>query len=171
MKLIREFLSPQQLPANVVNSRGEPLTAIPPSFPVRFSGPQAGPECYGRGQIVSSYRGHTVVWHTGIIPGQSTLIACIPSKAVGMVVAINDGSIGAPMLSPLRCQLFDDLLGLEPTDDYEAKFFKPMMQALSVPLKSSIVHSPETFHLSWAKIDAATYLQRPTITQDTSPCA
>lgn len=106
------------------------------------------------------------------MPGQASLLACIPSKEVGLFIAINDGSIGAALAQTLRAQLLDDLLGLKPTEDYEKKYLGAAVKALATATRptatTTSVPSPNG-ELSLSKIDNGIYYHPGYLTMKLAP--
>lgn len=71
-------------------------------------------EAYASGLYKATYRGHRVLRHGGAIDGYLAEFAVMPDDGVGVVVLSNlSGSNPVPRLVALN--LFDRLLGLEPT--------------------------------------------------------
>ncbi|KAH7914454.1 beta-lactamase/transpeptidase-like protein [Hygrophoropsis aurantiaca] len=66
---------------------------------------------YGMGWFRSSYLGHDVVYHSGAIPGFSTLVSFLPSDNVGVVVFANGGDRAAPVTS-ISEHILDEALHL-----------------------------------------------------------
>jgi len=54
-------------------------------------------EGYGMGWFRSSYRGHDVVYHTGSVPGLSTLVSFLPSDEIGVTIFANGESKAEPV--------------------------------------------------------------------------
>lgn len=68
---------------------------------------------YGMGWIrTSAVTGHEAVFHTGGIPGFSTIVGFIPNDNVGVVILSNADEKGREVQS-LMYHVFEDLLGLE----------------------------------------------------------
>ncbi|KAG1720360.1 uncharacterized protein EDB91DRAFT_1281425 [Suillus paluster] len=54
---------------------------------------------YGMGWFRNSYLGHDVVYHSGSIPGLSTLVSFLPDDDVGVVVFANGGDRATPVMN------------------------------------------------------------------------
>ncbi|EIW83776.1 beta-lactamase transpeptidase-like protein [Coniophora puteana RWD-64-598 SS2] len=68
---------------------------------------------YGMGWWRHSYRGHDVVYHSGSIPGFSTLVSWLPSDGLGVVVFANTADVAGPVLA-ISNRLVEGALGLQP---------------------------------------------------------
>ncbi|KAF8557186.1 beta-lactamase/transpeptidase-like protein [Imleria badia] len=53
---------------------------------------------YGMGWFRSSYRGHEVVYHSGAVPGLSTLVSFLPSDETGVTLFANGESKAEPLM-------------------------------------------------------------------------
>ncbi|MBT7291307.1 MAG: DUF3471 domain-containing protein, partial [Rhodospirillaceae bacterium] len=74
-----------------------------------------GAPSYGMGFLISTYRGHKIIWHAGGIDGFVALLAFLPDAGtggIGVVALSNLDRNPAPTL--LTRNLFDRLLGLKP---------------------------------------------------------
>ncbi|KIJ11027.1 hypothetical protein PAXINDRAFT_177403 [Paxillus involutus ATCC 200175] len=82
---------------------------------------------YGMGWFRSSYRGHDVVYHSGAIPGFSTLFSFLPSDELGITVFANGGDKARPVMRILNrildqaLHLNDSLTLLSPVDSSPPK--------------------------------------------------
>src|SRR5215467_4363689 len=65
-----------------------PQTAIPDPPPA-FNMPGLGHISYGLAWVVTSYRGHNLVWHNGGIDGFYALLSMLPDDHMGVVVLTN----------------------------------------------------------------------------------
>jgi hypothetical protein len=74
---------------------------------------------YGMGWFVDDYRGEVVVEHGGSIDGMRALVSMIPAKKLGVVVLTNRG--GQVLPEVVRYRVYDALLGLEPSKDWNAE--------------------------------------------------
>ncbi|MCU1240917.1 MAG: hypothetical protein JWO71_1643 [Candidatus Acidoferrum typicum] len=88
-----------------------PQTAIPDPPPA-FSLPGLGHFSYGLAWVVTSYRGHNLVWHNGGIDGFYALLTMLPDDHIGVVVLTNLAHGQTPEV--LAYNVYDRLLGLEP---------------------------------------------------------
>jgi hypothetical protein len=75
--------------------------------------PERGPTFYGMGFYLSTYRGHALVYHPGVIDGFAAMISFLPDDGMGVVVLSNlSGSNPAPSI--VSYAVYDRLLGLAP---------------------------------------------------------
>ena len=80
---------------------------------------EVGTLSYGLGFFLASYRGRTVVWHSGSIDGFSALMSFLPREKIGVVVLTNlSGHRPVPIC--VTRNAFDRLLGLD-TIDWNAR--------------------------------------------------
>ena len=87
-----------------------PQTAIPDPPPARAL-PGLGHLSYGLAWVVTSYRGHNLVWHNGGIDGFYALISMLPDDHMGLVVLTNLPHGHIPEV--LAYSVYDRLLGLD----------------------------------------------------------
>ena len=73
--------------ANLRQMHG-PQTAVADPPPVS-SYSELGHHSYGFGWVVTSYRGHNLVWHNGGIDGFYALLSMLPDDHLGVVVLTN----------------------------------------------------------------------------------
>jgi CubicO group peptidase (beta-lactamase class C family) len=88
-----------------------PQTAMPEG-PPRFNLPGLGHLSYGLGWVVTSYRGHNLVWHNGGLDGFYALLSMLPDDHLGVVVLTNMPNGETPEV--LAYNIYDRLLGLDP---------------------------------------------------------
>jgi CubicO group peptidase (beta-lactamase class C family) len=69
---------------------------------------------YGEGWMLSDYRGHKLVWHTGGWPGMVSRLTLLPEKKLGIIVLTNQ-EVGAAF-NALTMQILDAWLGTSTTD-------------------------------------------------------
>lgn len=89
-----------------------PQTAVadaPPALSFR----EMGHGAYGLGWVVTSYRGHNLVWHNGGIDGFYALISLLPDDHMGVVVLTNMPGGQTPEV--LAYNVYERLLGLDLT--------------------------------------------------------
>jgi len=87
-----------------------PQTALAdPPQAVSFS--ELGHHAYGFGWVVTSYRGHNLVWHNGGIDGFYALLSLLPDDHMGVVVLTNLPHGNIPDV--LCYSVFDRLLSLD----------------------------------------------------------
>jgi len=96
---------------NNLREMHSPQTAIPDPPPA-FSQPGLGHFSYGLAWVVTSYRGHNLVWHNGGIDGFYALLSMLPDDHMGIVVLTNLPHGQTPEV--LAYNVYDRLLGLEP---------------------------------------------------------
>jgi len=75
---------------------------------------ELGPESYGMGFFLTSYRGHYLVHHGGNIDGFSALVTFMPQDNLGMVILSNQNGSRVPTV--VSYDLYDRLLGLDQID-------------------------------------------------------
>jgi len=68
---------------------------------------------YGLGWLIGKYRGHDLISHGGDIDGFSSDISLLPTKGIGLVILTNSSSDGRYVISNVRNQIFDKILGKE----------------------------------------------------------
>ncbi len=95
----------------------KPVVVVPADafkLPAPLAAMQPALQTYALGWFVESYRGHTVVEHSGAVFGSLAMLYLIPDKGVGIEVTINseDSSTRRAVLF----HLLDHYLGLPPTD-------------------------------------------------------
>ncbi len=74
---------------------------------------ELGPNAYGMGFYLTSYRGRRLARHPGVIDGYAALMSFMPEHGLGVVVLTNrSGSNPVPAI--LSYAIYDRLLGLEP---------------------------------------------------------
>src|SRR5216684_2940766 len=76
---------------------------------------EIGPRSYGMGWVISSYRGHPLVWHNGGIDGFYALLSLLPDENFGVVILTNLLQ-DDPVPEVIAYHMYDGLLGLEPVD-------------------------------------------------------
>jgi CubicO group peptidase (beta-lactamase class C family) len=76
--------------------------------------PEAHLMSYGLGWFMNDYKGKLAVHHGGNIDGMSALVAMLPEEKMGAVILTNMN--GTPLPSVIVHRIFDDQLGLPPTD-------------------------------------------------------
>ncbi|KAJ7141548.1 beta-lactamase/transpeptidase-like protein [Mycena filopes] len=75
--------------------------------------PETSPKVYGCGQNRFSYRAHEIVEHGGSNPGFKSIVSRLPNDGIAVVVLTNDDN-GVRVMEPVKFQIIDALLGLEP---------------------------------------------------------
>ena len=104
------------------------LTPIPVS---KASVPELAPAIpnflgYGQGWMLSDYRGHRVVWHTGGWPGMVSRLTLVPGSNVGVVVLTNQ-EVGAAF-NAVTYSALDMMLG-ESAHDWVDAYAKAVAKA------------------------------------------
>ncbi len=69
---------------------------------------------YGQGWMLSDYRGHALVWHTGGWPGMVSRVTLLPEQKLGVVVLTNAELGGA--FNAVTLRVLDAYLGAPKTD-------------------------------------------------------
>src|SRR5260370_430886 len=72
---------------------------------------EIGPRSYGMGWVISSYRGHPLVWHNGGIDGVYALLSLLPDENFGVVILTNLLQ-DDPLPEVIAYHIYDCLLGL-----------------------------------------------------------
>lgn len=75
---------------------------------------ELGPESYGMGFFVTSYRGHYLVHHGGNIDGFTALVSFMPQDNIGMIILSNQNHSQVPTL--VSYNIYDRLLSLNQID-------------------------------------------------------
>ncbi|MEO8726911.1 MAG: serine hydrolase [Acidobacteriaceae bacterium] len=75
---------------------------------------EIGPPGYGMGWVISSYRGHKLVWHNGGIDGFYALLSMLPDENLGVVILTNLQNQPVPEI--IAYDIFDNMLGLDQVD-------------------------------------------------------
>ena len=88
-----------------------------------------GFEVYALGWEMSNYRGEVMVWHTGHLPGFSTVMLFFPRLQWGITMMANSGTGGA--IQVLLFQMIDDMLGVPEQERFD---WAPMMEIQEVIL-------------------------------------
>lgn len=88
-----------------------------------------GFESYALGWEISNYRGEVMVWHTGHLPGFSTVMVFFPRFQWGITIMANSGTGGA--IQVLLFQMIDDMLGVPEQERFD---WAPVMEIQEVIL-------------------------------------
>jgi hypothetical protein len=75
---------------------------------------ELGPQSYGMGFFLTSYRGHYLVHHGGNIDGFTALVTFMPQDNIGMVILSNQNASQVPTI--VSYNVYDRLLGLDQID-------------------------------------------------------
>ena len=95
----------------------KPVVVVPSEefkLPPALSGMQPELQAYALGWFVETYRGHTVIEHSGAVFGALAMLYLIPDKGVGISVAINSEDSSARRA--VAFHLLDHYLDQPPTD-------------------------------------------------------
>jgi CubicO group peptidase (beta-lactamase class C family) len=105
-----KYAGKQIVSENNLREMHSPQTAIPDP-PAAASLPGLGHFSYGLAWVVTSYRGHNLVWHNGGIDGFYALLSMLPDDRMGVVVLTNLPHGHTPEV--LAYNVYDRLLDLE----------------------------------------------------------
>ena len=76
-----------------------------------------GSEAYAFGWSVSSYRGETMLWHTGGLPGFTSIMLYLPRPQWGMTMMTNGGD--GSVIQVLMFKMLDDMLDIPERERYD----------------------------------------------------
>jgi CubicO group peptidase (beta-lactamase class C family) len=111
-KWMRAFLHPSTGPLNddIVKSVWTPRSLVSPTDSANTNIPFEGVMAYGLGWFITTYKSHTVYWHSGEIDGYGALVMLVPSLDLG-VSFLSNGQTAHTSLKGLAVDLVDVLLG------------------------------------------------------------
>jgi len=89
-----------------------------------------GADAYAFGWDVSNYRGETMIWHTGGLPGYTTVMLFFPRLQLGLTTMANGGGAGAQMV--LVFNLVDNLLGIRQEERYDWNMAMELREKLAL---------------------------------------
>ncbi|KAH7929367.1 beta-lactamase/transpeptidase-like protein [Leucogyrophana mollusca] len=92
---------------------------------------------YGMGWFRHSYLGHDVIYHSGAIPGFSTLVSFLPDDNVGVVVFANGGDRAAPVTN-ISNHILDEVLHLRGSEAIPNLLLEERGSSESTAAKSSV---------------------------------
>lgn len=75
---------------------------------------EIGLNSYAMGWVVTSYRGHRLIWHNGGIDGFYSLVTMLPDENLAVVILTN--RLGQPVPEIAAYRIFDQVLGLNAID-------------------------------------------------------
>ncbi|KAL9601803.1 MAG: hypothetical protein Q9219_002293 [cf. Caloplaca sp. 3 TL-2023] len=107
-----------------------------------------GPSTYALGWNVETYRGETLISHTGGVPGFSAIVGYLPHKKYGITMMSNTVETGSIVQLILFFRLLDDYLGIEEKDRgdvvpvVESLIFEPKRKQLAHPTESLYPDAP-----------------------------
>lgn len=76
---------------------------------------ELGPQAYGMGLYLGSYRGHKLARHPGVIDGYGALMSFMPAEKLAVMVLTNKSG-GNPGPAAISYEIYDRMLGLAPID-------------------------------------------------------
>ncbi len=123
---------------------------------------EIGPQSYGMGWVVSTYRGHPLIWHNGGIDGFYALVSLLPDENFGVVILTNLLQDN-PVPEVVSYRIYDQLLGLEPVDwanRFEERDQKEKASEQEERSKDASEHKPNT-HPSHELKDYAGRFENP----------
>ncbi|EFH85793.1 serine hydrolase [Ktedonobacter racemifer] len=105
-----------------------------------FNYPELFHRTYGLGWLITSYRGHTLLEHSGGIDGFSALVSFLPDDNIGIVTLTNLDGQFAPQA--VHYMLFDRLLGLDerPWNDRFKQDYQRMKEQMKKVKDDSLGH-------------------------------
>ena len=89
------------------------IIGLVPELPAGFRGSDE----YALGWMVSNYRGEVMIWHTGVLPGFTTIMMYFPRLQWGLTMMANGGVGGA--IQVLVFKMIDDMLKVPEQDRYD----------------------------------------------------
>lgn len=90
-----------------------PQMLIEEVFPQSLvSYPELGRRAYGLGWFLRTYRGRSMVFHSGGIDGYGSFLSFLPQENLGVVILSNLDETNCPV--PVTLHIYDLLLGLDP---------------------------------------------------------
>ena len=104
----------QVLPAKALAATLEPAIALPNAAGQTRGWWEVLNQAYGMGRWTASYRGHLIAFHGGDLPGFHSQISFMPNDHIGVIVFVI-GNHTAPLYNPLSYNIYERLLGMEPT--------------------------------------------------------
>jgi CubicO group peptidase (beta-lactamase class C family) len=104
----------QALPAAVLKETLAPAIALPNATLETRGWGELLNSAYGMGRWTASYRGHLIAYHGGDINGFHSQVAMMPTDGIGVVVLVI-GDHAAPLYNVVSNNVFERLLGLDPT--------------------------------------------------------
>lgn len=125
VKWMRELLDPKVIPLDLLQRCATPLINAGD-----LKIPNTTAPFYGMGQMITAYRGHEVIWHTGGVPGQTSIILRVPSRGIAIAVLTNDSSKGPMLFYIAAFGVLDHLLdGSETFSRWEQDFYTAAVAA------------------------------------------
>jgi CubicO group peptidase (beta-lactamase class C family) len=91
-----------------------PISQLPAGAPAVMAATQPNFSQYGLGWMLRDYRGHKVVYHTGMLAGYVSRTTMIPDLRLGVVVLTNQEETGAH--SAITNTIIDQYLNAPPAD-------------------------------------------------------
>ncbi len=109
-----QYNGKQVLPAKALAATMEPAIALPNAAGLTRGWWEVLNQAYGMGRWTASYRGHLIAFHGGDLPGFHSQISFMPNEHIGVIVFVI-GNHTAPLYNPLSFNVYERLLGMEPT--------------------------------------------------------
>lgn len=78
-----------------------------------------GPDGYSLGWLISNYRGETMIWHNGAVPGFATVMLYLPRLQWGLVMMANSMEGGSVAEVILVYRLIDNLLDVPDQERFD----------------------------------------------------
>ena len=106
-----------------------------------------GVDGYSLGWMISNYRGESVIWHAGGLPGFATMMAYLPQRQWGFTIMTNSGVGGTTAWQILSFRLLDDLIGIPESGRLSwgavvERDFQKVTENLRNPVKYLYPHAP-----------------------------
>lgn len=109
-----KYAGQQILPSKVIQATLEPAIALPNTAGETRGWWELLNRAYGMARWTASYRGHLIAFHGGDLPGFHSQISYMPNEHIGVIVFVI-GDHTAPLYNPISFNVYERLLGLEPT--------------------------------------------------------
>src|SRR6185503_7614874 len=109
-----KYAGKQVLPHRVLQATLEPAIALPNSAGEVRGWWEVLNRAYGMGRWTASYRGRFITFHGGDLPGFHSQISYMPNEHIGVIVFVI-GNHTAPLYNPISYNVYERLLGMEPT--------------------------------------------------------
>ena len=106
-------------------------------------------EGYGLGWNIGKYGTDKVVWHFGGFPGFFTHVSFLPEQNVGVIVMVNDGAVGYPLMSLFAHYAYEKVLEKEGTDEKYKEEGAALKEKLKERSKKMKQHIADRAKRSW----------------------
>lgn len=104
----------QVIPESILKATLEPSIAVPNNRNIDKGYKEILNPIYGMGRDIVSYRGHSLTYHGGDLPGFHSQISFMPNEDFGVIVFVI-GDQGAPLYNIISYNVYERLLGLDQT--------------------------------------------------------